>query len=49
MRQIGQGTYAKQLENMFDVACRRAKFGDRPQLSTASFRRAREQLHLSFG
>ena len=47
MRQIGQGTYAKQIEAMFDVTCRRAKFGDRPALSTASFRRPREQLKLA--
>jgi DNA repair photolyase len=45
-RQIGEGTYAKQIEMMFDVACRRARFGDRPELSTAAFRRPREQLNL---
>ena len=45
-RQIGQGNYARQIETMFDVACRRAKFGDRPELSTAAFRRSREQLQL---
>src|SRR3954469_4382858 len=45
-RQIGEGTYAKQIETLFDVACRRAKFGDRPELSTAAFRRPREQLDL---
>jgi DNA repair photolyase len=45
-RQIGQGNYAKQIETMFDVACRRAKFGNRPELSTAAFRRSQEQLQL---
>ncbi|MFN2622581.1 MAG: PA0069 family radical SAM protein [Chthoniobacterales bacterium] len=45
-RQIGEGTYAKQIETMFEVASRRAKFGNRPELSTAAFRRPREQLQL---
>jgi DNA repair photolyase len=45
-RQIGQGNYAKQIETMFEVACRRAKFGSRPELSTSGFRRPREQLDL---
>jgi DNA repair photolyase len=45
-RQIGKGTYARQIETMFEVACRRAKFGNRPELSTAAFRRPREQLDL---
>jgi DNA repair photolyase len=46
LRQIGQGSYAQQIEAMFEVACRRAKFGERPELSTAAFRREREQLNL---
>jgi DNA repair photolyase len=45
-RQIGEGAYARQIETMFEVACRRAKFGNRPELSTAAFRRPREQLDL---
>src|SRR5438045_1437476 len=45
-RQIGEGTYAKQIEGLFEIACRRAKFGNRPELSTAAFRRPREQLNL---
>lgn len=45
-RQIGEGVYAKQIETMFEVACRRAKFGERPKLSTAAFRRPNEQLSL---
>ena len=46
MRQTGEGDYAKQIEVMFDVASRRAKFGNRPALSTAAFRRPIEQLKL---
>src|SRR4051812_29388852 len=46
IRQTGQGTYAKHIETMFEVACRRAKFGNRPELSTAAFRAPREQLQL---
>ena len=45
-RQIGEGIFAEQIANMFEVACRRAKFGERPHLSTASFRRPNEQLEL---
>ena len=45
-RQTGEGIYAEQIGNMFDVACRRAGFGERPQLSIASFRRPNEQLNL---
>jgi DNA repair photolyase len=45
-RQTGEGTYAKQIENMFAVACRRAKFGERPKLSTAAFVRPMQQLDL---
>src|SRR4051794_17586685 len=36
-RQIGQGVFAEQISTMFEVACRRAGLGQRPQLSTASF------------
>src|SRR5947199_1206621 len=45
-RQIGEGIFAEQIEAMFEVACRRAGFGDRPSLSTAAFRRPSEQLKL---
>jgi DNA repair photolyase len=45
-RQTGEGTYATQIADMFEVACRRAKFGGRPKLSTANFRRPHEQLLL---
>jgi DNA repair photolyase len=45
-RQTGEGIFAQQIENMFEVASRRAKFGERPKLSTAAFRRPNEQLKL---
>jgi DNA repair photolyase len=45
-RQIGEGIFAEQISTMFAVACRRAGFGQRPQLSTAAFRRPNEQLNL---
>lgn len=45
-RQTGEGEFAKHIETMFEVSCRRAKFGKRPKLSTAGFRRSVEQLNL---
>lgn len=45
-RQIGEGIFAEQIEKIFEVSCRRAGFGERPQLSTAAFRRSGEQLTL---
>jgi DNA repair photolyase len=45
-RQTGEGAFAEQIGNMFEVACRRAGFGDRPKLSTTAFRRPNEQLSL---
>jgi DNA repair photolyase len=45
-RQTGEGIFAEQIETMFQVSCRRAGFGERPQLSTAAFRRPVEQLSL---
>jgi DNA repair photolyase len=45
-RQTGEGVFAEQISTMFDVACRRAGFGERPKLSTAAFRRPNEQLKL---
>ena len=42
----GQGVFAEQIRSMFEVACRRAGIGARPKLSTAAFRRPREQLNL---
>jgi DNA repair photolyase len=43
-RQTGEGIFAEQIANMFEVACRRAGFGERPKLSTAAFRRPQQQL-----
>src|SRR5256714_2891907 len=45
-RQIGEGIFAEQISNMFEVACRRAGFGERPKLSIAAFRRPNEQMPL---
>jgi DNA repair photolyase len=45
-RQIGEGIFAEQIANLFDVACRRAGMTERPKLSTAAFRRPNEQLKL---
>jgi len=45
-RTKGEGIFAEQVRSMFEVACRRAGLDGRPELSTASFRRPREQLQL---
>jgi len=45
-RQMGEGIFAEQIASMFKVACRRAGIGERPKLSTASFRAPVEQLQL---
>jgi DNA repair photolyase len=45
-RIVGEGIFAEQIRSMFEVACRRNGIGDRPQLSTAAFRRPQEQLNL---
>ncbi|CAN5227851.1 PA0069 family radical SAM protein [soil metagenome] len=45
-RQEGEGIFAEQIASMFEVACRRAGMGERPQLSTTAFRRPVEQLSL---
>ncbi len=45
-RQTGEGVFAEQIEAIFRVACRRAGIGERPKLSTASFRPLVEQLRL---
>ena len=42
----GEGIFSEQIASMFEISCRRAGFGERRQLSTASFRRPREQLDL---
>jgi len=45
-RMRGEGIFAEQIASLFEISCRRAGIGERPQLSTAFFRRPREQLKL---
>jgi DNA repair photolyase len=45
-RMTGEGIFAEQVASLFEVGCRRAGIGERPKLSTASFRRTRQQLTL---
>jgi DNA repair photolyase len=45
-RMTGEGIFAEQIASLFEVGCRRAGIGKRPRLSTAGFRRTREQLTL---
>ncbi|HKP04548.1 MAG TPA: PA0069 family radical SAM protein [Chthoniobacterales bacterium] len=48
-RTKGEGIFAEQIRSMFEVSCRRAGINGRPGLSTAAFRKPREQLQLSLG
>jgi DNA repair photolyase len=43
-RMTGEGIFADQIASLFEVGCRRAEIGKRPELSTGGFRRTREQL-----
>jgi DNA repair photolyase len=45
-RTKGEGIFAEQIRSMFEVACRRSGIGGHSELSTAAFRRSREQLNL---
>jgi DNA repair photolyase len=45
-RMSGEGIFAEQIASLFKVGCHRAGIGERPKLSTAGFRRTREQLRL---
>jgi len=45
-RTKGEGIFAEQIRSMFEISCRRAGIGSRTELSTAAFRRPREQLAL---
>jgi DNA repair photolyase len=45
-RIVGQGFFADQIRNMFEIACKRNGLGERPHLSTAAFRRPNEQMCL---
>jgi len=42
----GEGIFAEQIAALFQISCRKFGIGPRPQLSTANFRRPREQLTL---
>src|SRR3954463_12295412 len=42
----GQGIFAEQIGNMFEVACKRNGLGERPKLSTAAFQRPNGQMTL---
>jgi DNA repair photolyase len=43
-RMTGEGIFAEQIVSLFKVSCHRAGIGKRPMLSTAAFRRTKEQL-----
>src|SRR5207253_9813863 len=45
-RITGEGFFAEQIASIFEVSCRRYGIGERPKLSTESFRRTTEQLTL---
>src|SRR6266581_2486678 len=45
-RMTGEGIFSEQIASLFKVGCRRAGIGGRPKLSTAAFRRPKEQLTL---
>jgi DNA repair photolyase len=45
-RMTGEGIFAEQIASLFKVGCHRAGIGERPKLSTAAFRRTKEQLKL---
>src|SRR5437667_10290207 len=45
-RMTGDGIFAEQIASLFKVGCGRAGIGERPTLSTAAFRRTKEQLKL---
>lgn len=46
MRMTGEGIFAEHIASLFKVGCHRAGIGERPKLSTAAFRRTKEQLKL---
>ena len=45
-RMTGDGIFAEQIASLFKVGCHRAGIRERPKLSTAAFRRTKEQLQL---
>src|SRR6266702_3976366 len=42
----GEGSFVEQIARLFQMSCRKAGIGPRPELSTQHFRRPREQLTL---
>jgi DNA repair photolyase len=46
-RMTGEGVFAEQIASLFRVGCRHAVIGERPVLSTASFRKSTTQLWLA--
>jgi DNA repair photolyase len=47
-RMTGEGVFADQIASLFRIGCRHAGIGERPALSTASFRKSTTQLRLKF-
>jgi len=45
-RITGDGIFAEQIASLFQISCRHAGIGERPTLSTASFRKSAAQLRL---
>jgi DNA repair photolyase len=46
-RMTGEGIFAEQIASLFRVGCRHAGIGERPVLSTASFRKSTTQLRFN--
>jgi DNA repair photolyase len=46
-RMTGEGVFAEQIASLFRVGCRHAGIGERPPLSTASFRKSTVQLRFN--
>lgn len=45
-RMTGEGIFSEQIASLFKIGCRRAGLGERPALSSKSFRRSTPQLRL---
>jgi DNA repair photolyase len=45
-RMTGEGIFAEEIASLFKVSCSHTGIGERPKLSTAAFRRTKEQLRL---
>src|SRR5260370_22098848 len=46
-RMSGEGVFAEQIASLFRVGCRHARIGERPALSTWSFRKSSAQLRFN--